>query len=172
MTEDPILEFSGDYRWLSNFHDFIIDLGGRMFASSEHAYQATKTLDPVWQKDIQQARSPGSAKRLGAECPLRPGWDDIKVDMMRLVLAAKFPERDTALTPKLLATGNRVLVEGNNWNDTFWGACWVPLWRVRLGEKSWAHAEHEDRTTDYLAGDNRLGCLLMERRTELREAGL
>lgn len=170
MTDDPILEFSGDYRWLSNFHDYIIDLGGRMFASSEHAFQATKTFDPVWQKDIQQARSPGSAKRLGKECPLRDDWDGIKVEMMRLVLAAKFPEGDKALTLKLLATGDRILVEGNNWNDTFWGACWVPLWRMRLGEKSWAHVVHEDKSTDYLVGENHLGLLLTERRAELREA--
>lgn len=174
MTEDPILEFSGDYCWLSNFHDYIIDLGGRMFASSEHAFQATKTFDPVWQKDIQQARSPGSAKRLGGECPLREDWDDIRVEMMRLVLAAKFPEGDKALTAKLLATGDRLLVEGNNWHDTFWGACWEPLWMssVHYGRPLWGERQADERTTDQLRGENQLGLLLMARRAELREAGV
>lgn len=173
MTDDPILEFDGDYRWLSNFHDHIVDLGGRMFASAEHAYQATKTYDPVWQSDIQKARSPGMAKRLGKECPLRDDWDDVKVAMMRLVVAAKFTG-DNAITQRLLDTGTRILVEGNNWHDTFWGACWVPLWTndERYGLPMWAESAHDSRTTDQLRGENQLGLLLMARRAELREAGV
>jgi ribA/ribD-fused uncharacterized protein len=170
---EPILEFAGEYRWLSNFHDFIIDVGGRMFASSEHAYQATKTFDSEEQREIQLARSPGQAKRLGLKVTLRDDWDTARIDMMRLVLAAKFPESDTTpLTPKLLATGDRILVEGNNWHDDFWGACWVPLWTTseNYGLPMWAERQHDDCTTDQLRGENHLGLLLMQRRDELRKA--
>ena len=166
MTGDPILEFHGEYRWLSNFHDFIIDLGGRMFASAEHAYQATKTFDPDEQRAVQFARSPGQAKRIGAGVTLRPDWETARLDMMRLVLAAKFPEGDKALTTKLLATGDRLLVEGNTWGDRFWGACWEPISAANPNDPTPAWANVGD---DYLVGENHLGLLLMERRQLLRE---
>lgn len=166
---EAILEFSGEYRWLSNFHDYIIDLGGRMFASSEHAFQATKTFDPEEQKEIQLARSPAAAKQLGRKATLRPDWDVARGQMMQLVLAAKFPVGDTALSKKLLATGDRLLVEGNTWGDRTWGATWEPLVSSSHPQyPKWSVRTHEDRSSEYLIGDNLLGVLLMERRAELR----
>ena len=38
------------------------------------------------------------------------------------VCKAKFTQ-NPELAEKLLATGEQELVEGNNWNDTFWGMC-------------------------------------------------
>ena len=40
---------------------------------------------------------------------------------MRDLLRNKFSEPD--LAARLLATGSTELIEGNNWNDTFWGVC-------------------------------------------------
>lgn len=170
MTGDPILEFDGEHRWLSNFYDYVIDLGGLMFPSAEHGYQAAKTLDPEERKRVQLARSPGQAKRLGRELTLRPDWEDVKLEVMRLVVAAKFPVGG-ALVERLLETGDRILVEGNHWHDTYWGACWVPLWTTdaRYGLPMWAEQQHDDKTTDQLRGENHLGLLLMERRQQLKE---
>lgn len=133
---------SVEHRFLSNFYDCFVVVGGRLFASSEHAYQTCKTNDPEWQEKIRLARSPAAAKRLGRECPVRPEWEDVKVGVMRHVLACKFEER-SVLALRLLATGVEELVEGNTWGDTFWG-------QVNG------------------VGENWLGRLLMKRRDELR----
>ena len=86
------------------------------------------------------APRPGDAKRLGRQVALRPGWDDLRVEVMRGLLARKFAP-GTDLAPRLLATGDAQLVEGNTWGDRFWGVC--------RGQ-----------------GRNQLGQLLMERRDQ------
>lgn len=141
-----IERFEGEYRFLSNFYDYTICVKGRLFASSEHAYQAAKTFDPWEQKRVQQARSPFAAKREGRKATLRPDWDNVKIEVMRIVLSCKFPEGG-ALVPKLLATAEEELVEGNDHGDDYWGMVWD-------GAK-WV-------------GENQLGRLLMERRWQLR----
>jgi ribA/ribD-fused uncharacterized protein len=145
---ERIDSFEGEYRFLSNFSDHALELGGRLFASAEHAYQACKTLDPDEQKEVQLARSPAAAKRAGRQVTLRPDWEGVKVEVMRQVLRAKFAE-GRALADKLLATGDAELIEGNDWHDNFWGEC------VCLG------CINE-------TGRNFLGELLMERRYQLR----
>ena len=44
----------------------------------------------------------------------------VKVSVMEEVLRAKFAQNQNLLQ-KLLATGEALLVEGNDWQDTFWG---------------------------------------------------
>ena len=62
---------------------------------------------------------------------------------MRDLLAQKFAVH-TQLAQMLLLTGDALLVEGNTWNDTFWGVC--------AG-----------------VGHNNLGLLLMQQRLYLKE---
>ncbi len=50
---------------------------------------------------------------------LRADWNEVRVDVMRAVLAAKFS--DLELRARLIATGTAELVEENTWNDRFWG---------------------------------------------------
>ena len=52
---------------------------------------------------------------------LRPDWEEVKVQVMRELLYAKFSEEP--LRGMLKATGDQHLEEGNNWGDTFWGVC-------------------------------------------------
>ena len=61
------------------------------------------------------------AKSLGKKVRLRDGWNDKRILFMERVLEAKF--RDPELRALLLATEDAELVEGNTWNDTFWGVC-------------------------------------------------
>ncbi len=74
----------------------------------------------------------------------RPDWDDVKVGIMRDILRAKADQHEY-VRRKLLATGDRELVE-NSWRDDFWG------WGANRD------------------GQNMLGKLWMEIRTELRSA--
>lgn len=108
--------FTGDYRFLSNFY---VETDG---LTAEHRFQALKTVDPEEQAAIMMADTPGAAKRLGRACTLREGWDDIRIEVMVRVVTEKF-HNDPALMYKLLETGNAELIEGNTWNDTYWGVC-------------------------------------------------
>lgn len=126
-VRDPlqaIVEFSGIYRFLSNFHPCIIPFEGFVYPSVEHGFQAAKTLDHKVRKKIRGAKTPGEAKRLGKDrelVVLRDNWEHIKVDTMSLLLKRKFSIPELRLL--LLCTGDRELVEGNWWGDTFWGVC-------------------------------------------------
>ncbi len=155
--------FEGAHAFLSNFYPYNTDseeaihltppvvLKGRSFRSAEHAYQACKTTDLQAQAEIAAASSPGAAKALGRRAPMRPGWDDMKVRVMRQVIQAKFAPT-TALSHRLMLTGNKKLVEGNTWGDTFWGCVLEPS---ETSYGTWV-------------GANNLGLLLMEQRKALQ----
>jgi len=94
---------------------------GQEYPTVEHAYQASKTRVPIERRLIRAAISPGDAKRLGKQITLRDDWENVRLDVMRDLLRAKF--HPLGLRTLLLSTGERLLIEGNNWNDTFWGVC-------------------------------------------------
>jgi len=117
----PIDEFKREYRFLSNFWPSRV-FNGHWYPTVEHAYQAAKCLHKQDELAIRNADSPGMAKRLGSKVAIRPDWDAIKLEVMADLLWQKFvlnPE----LRAKLLSTGDRELIEGNTWGDTFWGKC-------------------------------------------------
>lgn len=147
MLPSTIWEFDGEHAFLSNFFPQPIKLWGKRWPTSEHAYQAAKTLDAGEREKIRLAGTPGKSKRMGRHIALRPDWESVKVGIMREVLRAKFAVPD--MRDRLLATGSARLVEGNTWNDRIWGM-------VQGRDGSWQ-------------GQNLLGKLLMEIRTELRK---
>ena len=136
--------FDGENEFLSNFFTSPFEFEGIIYATSEHAFQAAKTEDKEERKAIAALRTPGQAKRAGRKVKLREAWNVIRVSVMRQVVRVKFTQHPD-LAKKLLATGDAELIEGNNWNDTFWGRC-----RGR--------------------GENWLGKVLMELRAELATA--
>lgn len=142
MPTIKIASFSGKYRFLSNFFPAVVEYEGIVYPSTEHAYQAAKTLDIEVRKEIAALPTAGKAKRAGYKVQLRDDWESVKIDVMHTLLESKFniPE----LRDKLLATENAHLEEGNTWGDTFWG------------------------TVDG-KGRNELGKLLMLVREELRQ---
>jgi ribA/ribD-fused uncharacterized protein len=136
----PINSFSGEHRFLSNFWQAPIIYGGIVYPSTEHAYQAAKSLNPEVRQRIASLATSAMAKDAGKNAVLRPDWESVKIGVMRDVLRLKFMHAD--LREKLLATAGRELIEGNHWHDRFWGVC-------------------DGR------GENHLGRLLMEIRAEL-----
>jgi len=114
-------KFEGRHRFLSNFYLHQMTFENILYPSSEHAYQAAKTLDVSLRLGIANLPSPGKAKKAGKNLELREDWEDVKVDIMREILNIKF--QDPELQTKLLDTGYHELVEGNTWGDTFWGVC-------------------------------------------------
>lgn len=118
----PITRFRDEYFFLSNFYPCTIVLAGLHYPTAEHAYQASKTLDRRERLHILNQTTPGKAKHAGRSVSLRPDWEALKLDAMENILRIKF-ERNSPLAGQLIATHPRRLVEGNNWNDRYWGMC-------------------------------------------------
>ncbi len=135
--------FQGANRFLSNFWPATVVFEGATYPSSENAYQAAKTTDLFVREMFQKVITPGQAKRIGREVPLRSDWDKVKRQVMLDIVRDKFT-RSLSLKTKLVLTGDHELIEGNHWNDTYWGVC--------RGN-----------------GTNHLGRILMEVRREIRE---
>ncbi len=141
---ESITSFSGENRFLSNFYPCSVKLDGIMYSSSEHAYQAAKTLDKNVRIIFHKHPLPtaGQAKRLGRKLKLRPDWESVKFSVMEDLLRQKFS--NDYLGKRLLETGDAELIEGNSHGDVFWGV------------------------TDK-GGQNHLGKLLMKIREELKK---
>jgi hypothetical protein len=133
-----------EYGWLSNYHVCDFTLDGCNWSSTEHYYQAQKTMDPGYRETIRLAETPDEAKQLGnsPNCHIRPDWTIHRVVAMRTAIQAKFTQ-NPELMELLLATGNSELVE-NSMRDYYWGC----------------GADESGRSM--------LGLLLMHLRTELR----
>jgi len=143
-----ITEFKGEYRWLSNYYPCRIDYEGISYPTVEHAYQACKTNSFDEKRRIASFSRPGDAKRLGRVVDMREDWEDIKYDVMYELLKIKFSQPD--LRRSLVETGEQHLEEGNYWHDNYWGNCYCPR-------------------CEQIEGQNNLGKLLMDIRSELRE---
>ena len=139
---DPILGFHGDHKFMSNFEPAHVRLGDyEWYPTTEHAYQAAKTMDWDERRAIKFAKTPGIAKRLGQKVTKRADWEQVKEQVMRDLLIQKF--KLPHYRDQLLATGDAYLEETNTWNDVYWGVC--------KGQ-----------------GKNRLGYILMEIREALK----
>ena len=143
-----IKEFSGAFEFLSNFWNSPFVYDGITYPTNEHFFQAMKTLDPKERAWIASAETAGIAKRRGRTCALRPDWEQVKEEVMLTGLRLKFAH--PSLRTQLIMTGNQELVEGNWWHDNTWGNCSCER----------CHAIH---------GQNKLGKLLMQVRTEIEE---
>lgn len=113
--------FNGEHRFLSNFWPARVVLDGLEYPTTEHAYQAAKTMDHGRRRMIRSLPTPGHAKRQGRNLTLRPDWERVKLSVMEDLLRQKFAKEP--LRSQLLATYPWDLVEFNTWGDTFWGVC-------------------------------------------------
>jgi len=128
-TPQVICEFTGSYRWLSNFWPSPIKIGTTAFPTVEHAYQYEKCLSVIEadQKHnmalgerILNARTPGEAKKLGRRAKVQAGWWNRRLGVMHILVLAKYDQNEE-LGAMLLSTKDADLYEGNRWGDAFWG---------------------------------------------------
>jgi hypothetical protein len=115
-----ITSFDGDNRFLSNFWPCLVHLDGMSFHYVENAFVAAKTTLYSERLAIQNM-TPCKAKAFGRRLKLREGWNDMRLEVMEALVTEKFQE--VCLAGMLRATGDQQLIEGNTWNDTFWGMC-------------------------------------------------
>ncbi len=132
---------NGAHGFLSNFFRAPITVDEVEYPTTEHCYQAMKTLIPAEREMVRKLSTPKEAKFAGYHVALRENWDDIKEEYMLKCLRAKFTQHDV-LKSKLLETQDAILHEDSPW------------------DKYWGYAKG--------AGKDRLGVLLMQVREELK----
>jgi ribA/ribD-fused uncharacterized protein len=135
--------FRGKYYFLSNFFPAEVTYNGLTYQNNEAAFQAQKTYSKEERIEF-TTLEPKDAKRRGRRVRLRRDWEQVKDRIMEEIVRAKFSQNEE-LKEQLLATGEAQLVEGNRWNDRYWGV------DIRSG-----------------VGENHLGKILMKVRSELR----
>lgn len=139
-----VIQFYGAGNRFSNFHANPIVIDGSTWPTTEHYFQAQKfNNNAIHFEKIRKATTPALAKTLGStrSVKLRPDWEAVKEQVMAKALRAKFTQHES-LKQYLLQTGDADLVEHTD-RDKYWG-------------------DGGNGT-----GQNRLGHLLMQLRTEL-----
>ena len=133
----------GPHGVFSNFSRHPVEIGGKVWPTSEHYFQAQKFVGTGHEEAVRLAATPSAAARMGRdrERPLRGDWEAVKDDVMRAALRAKLAQH-ADVRDLLLSTGDAEIVEHTT-NDRYWG-------------------DGGDGT-----GRNVLGRLLMELRAEL-----
>ena len=112
----PIHFYNRDepYYELTNSARYPIVIDGVKWATTEHFFQAQKFISTPLYAQIQQSEFPREAfevsqTTLGSRWN-RKDWSDVKLDVMRLALCAKFTQHKN-LHDMLVAIGDRCLVE-------------------------------------------------------------
>jgi ribA/ribD-fused uncharacterized protein len=164
-------ESKGEFRFMSNMYVAPFEIDGITYPTVEHYFQwskaklfkdeaaATKILTPPKGKPYVEAKS---AKAIGKKVKDFDGtqWNGLapgrgfKDEVMRKAIRAKFTHpKNTEMLEKLLATKDRVIAEANP-RDSYWG----------IGTS----ADTKPAQTGKWKGQNFLGKMLMELRTEIR----
>ena len=115
-----VYQFRGPYWFLSNFSPSSISYMGAVWPTAEHLFQAMKSRSWHGAERILEASTPAEAKKIGRKLELRDNWDRDRKQFMLEVVVKKFRQNDL-LRAELCALEGWMLIEGNDWDDQFWG---------------------------------------------------
>lgn len=134
QNRDSQLETSGEivgfyereFYCFSNFSSFQVEWRGRIWQTSEHAYQASHFFEtaPHLVEEIFAAKSAHEAFKIAkANSDKAPkDWDERKVSVMKDIVRNKL-QQNPYILHKLMQTGQMLIVE-DSLKDDFWG--WGP----------------------------------------------
>ncbi len=136
-------KINDEYGCFSNFAHYDFKLDGKRWMTSEHYFQAQKFSGTEFEDIIRLLDNPMKAAEMGRnkDLPLREDWEQVKDDIMRKAVCAKFTQNHE-IRHILMSTGKETIIE-NTINDYYWGC----------GKDG--------------SGKNMLGIILMEVRKEL-----
>lgn len=145
-----------DNGYMSNFSEYTFTESGVTYDTVERYMHYKKALlfnDYEIAKKIINSNTPQEAKMLGRKVKNFDNlkWDEKKVDIVKTGIRLKF-EQNGLISQMLLSTGEKYLVEAAS-NDRIWG----------IGFNS-----NDAVASINLWGENLLGKILMEIRTELK----
>jgi ribA/ribD-fused uncharacterized protein len=98
-----------------------IEFQGTVYSSLEHAYQCQKPKDSTvaaWLRAAPKPRFCAAAGHALSHFDVREDWHEIKVNLMKRLLVAKFTQHPELLQ-RLKDTGDAILIEDSS--DSFWG---------------------------------------------------
>ncbi|KAJ1558564.1 hypothetical protein HK096_010121, partial [Nowakowskiella sp. JEL0078] len=139
-----------DLQTFSNSYPCSFTVNKIKYKSIEHYYQSEKFCNEDYCFEIRSAKSSKIARELGhaTSIEILPNWKDIREGIMKTGLLAKFTQNEN-LKNILLLTGVAKLFHLNE-NDPYWSYKRVSLYQY--------------------IGSNRLGVLLMEVRSQIRDS--
>ena len=127
--DDPYYEFT-------NFYWCLVVIDGKTWSTTEHYFQAQKFIGTPYVEHIRKLKSAREAFQFSRKPKvlrwIRPDWNEVKDDIMKLALLHKFSQHER-LKMKLLGTGIKVLVE-HTANDSYWGDGGDGSGRNKLGK--------------------------------------
>lgn len=121
MSKVQITAFTGEYYFLSNYCTCPITIDGLTYRSAEAAFQAAKCNVPI-DRAVFCTVPPNVAMAIGRKIKLRKGWEKERDGIMADIIHAKFSQ-NPGFAQALIDTGDAELIEGNTWNDNYWGMC-------------------------------------------------
>lgn len=109
------------FGFFSNFSIHPITLKNQTWPTSEHYFQAQKFEGTKFEAAVRRCETPREAAEMGRDrsLPLRTDWLQVRDDVMRDAVYAKFSQHHNLQT-QLLSTGDAILVEHTT-NDSYWG---------------------------------------------------
>lgn len=167
--KEPILKFRQEFCYLSNFNVLKnkIHYLGYDYISVEAGYMAQKCDDVAWKQYCSTISPIGNAqsemKKAAYKVDLVKDFRDKQLKIMLDLLRLKF-RNNPELANKLVATYPRMIMEGNVWNDRYWGAT-IP--KQNLSDNVELEKLYEKFPQYFYVGQNYLGRLLMKVRDDL-----
>lgn len=131
QNRDPQLDTAGEnvgfyereFYVFSNFSSFQVEWRGRLWQTSEHAYQASHFFEtaPKLVEEIFKVKSAHEAFKIAkANADKIPdNWEEVKVGIMEDIVRNKL-KQNPYIMHKLLQTGDRLIVEDSP-KDDCWG---------------------------------------------------
>ena len=170
--KEPILKFRQEFSYLSNFNVLKnkIHYFGYDYISVEAGYMAQKCDDVAWKQYCSTISPHGNAqsemKKAAYKVDLVKVFRDKQLKIMLDLLRLKF-RNNPELANKLVATYPRMIMEGNVWNDRYWGATIPKQKHCHLSDSGELEKLYEEFPQYFYVGQNYLGRLLMKVRDEL-----
>ena len=124
-NSQPIHFYNKDeaYYEFTNFYQSPVWIDDSEWATTENYFQAQKYIGTPLYDAIQKCQYARDAFRISRSPQgsrwRRKDWEEVKVDIMRVALYAKYTQHQR-LRDLLLGTGEREIVEHTS-NDSFWG---------------------------------------------------
>jgi len=116
---DVISSFKGEYDFLNNRYGCSFVWQGIRYNNVESAFHASKYTDESERKILSRMSADKAVKKSMDFTPSAE-WEDCKLNTMESIIMAKFAQ-NPSLKKSLIETDNRILINGNNKHETYWG---------------------------------------------------
>ena len=116
---DVISSFKKEYDFLNNRFGCSFMWQGIRYNNVESAFHASKYTNEAERRVLSRMSAEKVVKK-SMECTPSIEWEESKLDIMESILLAKY-DQNPNLKNRLIETEGRILINGNNKHETYWG---------------------------------------------------